>query len=1134
MPEVDRHKTRETSITIKKKRSRRSIVKRKVNKQINILYSNIQGVRGKKTSLKHVMETTDSDIVLLTETMVRNVDIEGCQCINPKVSVGQNVSIILAGRCCNKKKMKLYEPNDVINMMGLRLEVNNTGLRLYTAHMKQQSTTSRDDIKMQFDEIRNQFRSANLGREPMVLMCDANVHVGGVEIDGCEDAQDWGGKEFMGMLKDEGLTLINSSDLCTGVVTRIDPRNGRKSTIDLAVCNTFMLNKITKMNIDESGNLALKSYGKKVTQSDHNTITLALDMQHQGSGKVAKKRKYNTNNTEAREKMKLEISGDVVLDNLFRDQPDSVDVNAQVQCMFARWEMAMVKSFRIVTPSKRTRKGVDAEMKILLDREKWIRENILENPERGQKIADIQMLISEKIAEKLQCETEEKVNKIIQSERPQSKVFSVRRNTRKITNIDFPLKDVNGVVQVSREGIDKIITTHFKKVFAQNGVPRGEIWEEYWMCIDEVFDQIDQLTKNQYNIEDEPKYEEIVEIIKDLKEVKATYGDMTIDLVKLCGEKMVQVIYRCILVCFQKNVFPEVLQTEKMILILKNNGIIDNMNDYRGIFIRNIIVSVYQKWLYKRNAPVVDKNGTEYAFGGRTQRSGMEALLIVKLIQDYARWTKTPMIIKFLDVEKFFDSMNFKKSLIEAYLSGVQGRFWQCYKTINEKKICQPHIPSGKCSSIEMKEVFVQGSCDAVLMAWPIMDAESKRAGDPFATDCCIDGIPINQISFVDDLIELAKNENRADDRCLDNEVFEKKTRLNFKTSKCKAMPMNYKKDLELFIDNEKMEVVGDHVYLGTMVSKNGERVKDMQDRVKKTHSVANEIVQICKETELSKLRLRYVNLLMSACLDSKVKYRCALWNIIKSMKAVDDLNKIKPALLKRVLQLPSSTPSDAVLYEFGINDLSLEVLMEKVILAANTLNLDDERIAKRLLRSLLQKNVPGFCTEVAEACEILGVSLDELVQLDVRKTMKEKLIKLQAKELFQRMSLSSKMDKILLNGFLFDGKIKQYLLDLDFEEGRVVFMVRYRMLPTKNNFPGRWVGSMCNVCGLEDTDAHVFSCPGYQDLLSDDIWYDMFWDPSILKDTVKLKKAAGILLAIVERMEEIQDMVVDKEVSPN
>ena len=38
-------------------------------------------------------------------------------------------------------------------------------------------------------------------------------------------------------------------------------------------------------------------------------------------------------------------------------------------------------------------------------------------------------------------------------------------------------------------------------------------------------------------------------------------------------------------------------------------------------------------------------------------------------------------------------------------------------------------------------------------MAWPIMDAESKKTNDPFTTDCCINGIPINQLSFVDDLL---------------------------------------------------------------------------------------------------------------------------------------------------------------------------------------------------------------------------------------------------------------------------------------------------------------------------------------------------------------------------------------------
>ena len=83
------------------------------------------------------------------------------------------------------------------------------------------------------------------------------------------------------------------------------------------------------------------------------------------------------------------------------------------------------------------------------------------------------------------------------------------------------------------------------------------------------------------------------------------------------------------------------------------------------------------------------------------------------------------------------------------------------------------------------------------------------------------------------------------------------------------------------------MEVVDDHVYLGSIVSIDGQRVKDMLDRIKKSKSVANEIVQICKETEIAKICLRYVKILLNACLDGKVKYGCALWDLIRSKKLV-------------------------------------------------------------------------------------------------------------------------------------------------------------------------------------------------------------------------------------------------------
>ena len=153
-----------------------------------------------------------------------------------------------------------------------------------------------------------------------------------------------------------------------------------------------------------------------------------------------------------------------------------------------------------------------------------------------------------------------------------------------------------------------------------------------------------------------------------------------------------------------------------------------------------------------------------------------------------------------------------------------------------------------------------------------------------------------------------------------------------------------------------------------------------------------------------------------------------------------------------------------------------------------------------------------------------MRVSLEDYVgDSEVRKKLKDKLVEIQKVELYKRMVVSSKMDNVLLNGFKFDGKVSPYLLELDFHHARAVFMIRFRMMPTKCNFPSRWNGLLCNVCNFEDSDAHLFTCPGFQDLVTEDVWYEMFWDENVLKDAVRLKKAACILLLIIDRLEVIQ-----------
>ena len=225
-------------------------------------------------------------------------------------------------------------------------------------------------------------------------------------------------------------------------------------------------------------------------------------------------------------------------------------------------------------------------------------------------------------------------------------------------------------------------------------------------------------------------------------------------------------------------------------------------------------------------------------------------------------------------------------------------------------------------------------------------------------------------------------------------------------------------------------------------------------------------------------------------------------------------------------MRIPNATPSAAVQYEFGINDLVLDILLEKVVLGVETLKLEEDRISKQILKLMLEKKVPGFCTELLEACEILGVSIDYLINVeDVRELLKKKVIEVQSSQLMTRMVVCSKMDRVILGGYSFDGRMKRYLSELDFYQARAIFMGRYRMWPTKDNFPGRWPGTSCNICGLKDTDEHLLSCPGFTDIVQGKVQYGMLWDNQVLEDMEKMNEIGVVCAAVVERLEMIQNL---------
>ena len=84
--------------------------------------------------------------------------------------------------------------------------------------------------------------------------------------------------------------------------------------------------------------------------------------------------------------------------------------------------------------------------------------------------------------------------------------------------------------------------------------------------------------------------------------------------------------------------------------------------------------------------------------------------------------------------------------------------------------------------------------------------------------------------------------------------------------------------------------------------------------------------------------------------------------------------------------------------------------------------------------------------------------------------------------------------------------------------------MICCSMLPTKDNFPARWKGTSCNVCGRDDTDEHLFVCPGFADILDDTVSLEMFFADN---DLELLKSAAEKMVKVIERLKVIQELTI-------
>ena len=139
-----------------------------------------------------------------------------------------------------------------------------------------------------FDKLNEQIETAKFSESLVCIEMDANAKLGSKVINGDPASEmSANGKLLHELIIRHDLVVVNASDLCAGIITRVNITTIRseKSILDyFIVCQSFF-SLITSMTIDEDRIHVLTKYSsrngiKKIVQSDHHMLILETKVKY--------------------------------------------------------------------------------------------------------------------------------------------------------------------------------------------------------------------------------------------------------------------------------------------------------------------------------------------------------------------------------------------------------------------------------------------------------------------------------------------------------------------------------------------------------------------------------------------------------------------------------------------------------------------------------------------------------------------------------------------------------------------------------------------------------------------------------------------------------------------------------------
>ena len=292
-----------------------------------------------------------------------------------------------------------------------------------------------------------------------------------------------------------------------------------------------------------------------------------------------------------------------------------------------------------------------------------------------------------------------------------------------------------------------------------------------------------------------------------------------------------------------------------------------------------------------------------------------------------------------------------------------------------------------------------------------------------------------------------------------------------------------YGKDMK---QKQKEKYLGDFLHVNGNGASVTATVNDRAGRIVTGMYDIRHVIENCRSNQLGSLKAG-IHMWETAYIPSLLN-NCKTW-VELPVATLNKLEDLQNQFYRIILNCPRSTPKPALIWELGGRKIKWRIIQEKLVFMNHILQLDPSSLAKQVQEIQEKENLPGLTQECKEY--IVMLELPNLFEENISKAgwktmVKSAIRKENEREVLEAMNGYKKLkERPIVRESL---GMKDYVEKLSLYEARIIFkhkssMSRYVKMNYKGDKKYKQEGWKCDDCLQLDTEDHLLSCIGYEEL---------------------------------------------------